>query len=81
MNSEFPECDNVAIRHQAKLYFARPGSPQERDTNENINGLFASIFPKASVGLVLRRLIWQAELVVLPVSLCIHFENWCFGAM
>gem|GEM_PF-4218701 len=41
--TEFADCDKVAKRHQARLFFTRPGCPQQRGSNENMNPAFYRI--------------------------------------
>jgi len=45
---EFAEHQNVAEELSIDYYFARPYSPWERGSNENLNGLIRQYFPKKS---------------------------------
>lgn len=46
--SEFARCDRLEGHLGLKLYFADPGCPHQRGTNENTNGLIRQYFPKGT---------------------------------
>ena len=46
--SEFAAFECIEKETKAKVYFARPGHPEERPINENTNGLLRQFFPKGS---------------------------------
>jgi IS30 family transposase len=46
--TEFARCHLVEISHGTSLYFAEPGCPHQRGTNENTNGLLRQYFPKGT---------------------------------
>jgi IS30 family transposase len=46
--TEFARCDRLEGHLGMKLYFADPGCPYQRGTNENTNGLLRQYFPKGT---------------------------------
>ena len=46
--TEFADCSRVAARQGFGIFFAHPGRPCQRATNENTNGLLRQYFPKGT---------------------------------
>jgi transposase, IS30 family len=44
--TEFADCQRLEINLGVQLYFAEPGCPYQRGTNENTNGLVRQFYPK-----------------------------------
>jgi IS30 family transposase len=74
--TEFARCQRLEKHLDMKLYFADPGCPHQRGTNENTNGLIRQYFPKGTdFRTVTHRRREVENLLNNRPRACLHFET------
>jgi IS30 family transposase len=75
--TEFARCERLEQHLGMQLYFADPGCPHQRGTNENTNGLIRQYFPKGTdFHMVSHQEVREVEnLLNNRPRACLHFET------